>query len=83
MREMRFKMERPGLVEPGQQVHVSEKKVALNYTYIIDPAVAMSGCYKVNQRIHTSEFVVKNIEHTERGYYVIVEFDEEPIEEQK
>ena len=41
MREMRFKMERPGLVEPGQQVHVSEKKVALNYTYIIDPAVAM------------------------------------------
>lgn len=59
MREMRFKMERPGLVEPGQQVHVSEKKVALNYTYIIDPAVAMSGCYKVNQRIHTSEGVVK------------------------
>ena len=62
---------------------MSVKKVALNYTYIIDPAVAMSGCYKVNQRIHTSEGIVKNIEHTERGYYVIVEFDEEPIEEQK
>lgn len=79
MREMRFKMERPGLVEPGDSVHVSEKKVALNYTYIIEPAVAMSGCYKVNQRIHTSDGVVKDVEHTDRGYYVIVEFDEDPL----
>ena len=51
MREMTFKMERPGLVKAGDSVNISEKKTALNYTYMIEPAVAMSGCYKVNQRI--------------------------------
>lgn len=81
MREMTFKMERPGLVKSGDTVQVTEKKTALNYSYIIEPAVAMSGCYKVNQRIHSSEGVVKEIQHTERGYYVIVEFDEEPLPE--
>ncbi len=79
MREMTFKMERPGLVETGEHVTISEKKTALNYSYIIEPAVAMSGCYKVNQRLHTLEGVVKEIQHTKRGYYVIVEFDEEPL----
>ena len=34
MREMTFKMERPGLVKEGDSVHVSEKKTALNYSYI-------------------------------------------------
>lgn len=48
---MTFKMERPGLVKEGDSVHVSEKKTALNYSYIIEPAVAMSGCFKVNERI--------------------------------
>ena len=81
MREMTFKMERPGLVKAGDEVQVSEKKTALNYTYIIEPAVAMSGCYKVNQRIRSSEGIVKEVKHTERGYYVIVEFDEEDLPE--
>lgn len=76
MREMEFKMERPGLVEVGQTVDVTEKKTALNYSYIIQPAVAMSHCYKVNERIQSSQGVVRDIRHTERGYYVIVEFDE-------
>lgn len=76
MREITFKMERPGLVKAGDKVHVSEKKTALNYSYIIDPAVAMSGCYKVNERIKSRDGIVKNIEHNERGYYVIVDFDE-------
>ena len=62
MREMTFKMERPGLVETGEHVTISEKKTALNYSYIIEPAVAMSGCYKVNQRLHTLEGVVKEIQ---------------------
>ena len=49
---MTFKMERPGLVKEGDSVHVSEKKTALNYSYIIEPAVAMSGCFKVNERLN-------------------------------
>lgn len=79
MREMVFKMERPNLVQEGEQVRVSEKKTALNYTYIIEPAVAMSGCYKVNQRIHCTEGIVKEVIHNDRGYYVTVEFDEDPL----
>ena len=79
MREMIFKMERPGLVTEGDEVHVSEKKTALNYTYLIDPAVAMSGCYKVNERIHTEQGIVKKVE---RGYYVTVAFEnEDPLPE--
>lgn len=75
MREMTFKMERPGLVKAGDNVKVTEKKTALNYSYIIEPAVAMSGCFKVNERIEDREGVVKEVKHTERGYYVIVEFE--------
>lgn len=76
MREITFKMERPGLVKAGDNVHVSEKKTALNYSYIIEPAVAMSGCFKVNQRINSRDGIVKEVQHTERGYYVIVEFED-------
>ena len=45
------------------------------------PAVAMAGCYKLPQRLKTLDGVVKDVEKTERGYYVIVEFDEDPVEE--
>lgn len=75
MVEMTFKMERPGLVKPGDHVEVSEKKTALNYTYIIEPAVAMSGCFKVNERIEDRSGIVKDVTHNDRGYYVIVEFE--------
>lgn len=76
MREMTFKMERPSLVKAGEQVQITEKKTALNYSYIIEPAVAMSGCFKVNERLQSQEGIVKEVTHNERGYYVIVEFDE-------
>ena len=80
-RDVVFKMERPGLVKAGDAVNVTEKKTALNYSYIINPAVAMSCCYKLPQRLKTLDGVVKDVEKTERGYYVIVEFDEDPVEE--
>lgn len=75
-------MERPGLVQAGDHVEIVEKKTALNYSYIIHPAVAMSGCYKLPQRLKSTEGIVKEVEKTERGYYVVVEFDEEPVEQE-
>ena len=38
---MEFKMERPGLVEPGQIVNVTEGVVAAYFYYTIEPAVAI------------------------------------------
>lgn len=76
MRQERFKMERQGLIEIGQEVDVLERYSPSSYHYIIEPAVAMSGCYKSRDRIRSQKGIVKDIEHTDRGYYVIVEFDE-------
>ena len=50
--------------------------LSANYYYIIKPAVAMSGCYKVNERIKNTSGVVKEIRKTDKGHYVVVEFDE-------
>ena len=44
MRREKFKMERPNLVQPGDHVEITEIQTNMNYSYIIEPAVAMSGC---------------------------------------
>ena len=75
MREMEFKMERPGLVKVGDKVEVIERE-GFNYSYIIEPAVAMSGCYKSNNRLKSREGIIKDIQENDRGFYVIAEFDE-------
>ena len=76
MREVVFKMERPGLVEEGQTVDVSESVTPINVNYMIEPAVAMSGVFKFNERLKSRQGVVKSIIQNDRGYYVTVEFDE-------
>ncbi len=76
MRLIEFKMERPGLVTAGDQVQIIEREGTSSYSYIIDPAVAMSGCYMGRDRIKSDHGIVKEIKHNDRGYYVIVEFDE-------
>ena len=76
MREVVFKMERPGLVEEGQTVDVSESVTPINVNDMIEPAVAMSGLFKFNERLKSRQGVVKSIIQNDRGYYVTVEFDE-------
>ena len=76
MREMEFKMERQGLVKEGDRVVVLERKAPTNFYYIIEPAVAMSGCYFERERLKSKEGIIKEIKQTETGFYVIAEFDE-------
>ena len=56
MRQEKFKMERPGLLEIGDKVQISEFQSYMNYSYIIEPAVAMSGCYKNADRIKANQY---------------------------
>lgn len=75
MREMEFKMERQGLVNVGDKVAVIERE-GVNYSYIIEPAVAMSGCYKSRDRLKSREGIIKDIRENDRGFYIIAQFDE-------
>ena len=72
MRQEKFKMERQGLIHIGDEVEISEFQSYMNYSYIIEPAVAMSGCYKNSERIKSTHGIIKNIEHTPRGFIVNV-----------
>ena len=42
MRRIEFKMERPGLLEVGQKITVTEGLLPSNYYYTIAPSLAMS-----------------------------------------
>lgn len=75
MRQVEFKMERQGLVKVGDKVEIIERE-GVNYSYIIEPAVAMSGCFRARDRIKSREGIIKDIRQNDRGFYVIVEFDE-------
>ena len=79
MRTMEFKMERPGLVEVGQEVEILERSSSVNYHYIIEPAVAMSGCYFERERLKSSKGIIKQIKQKESGYYIIAAFDEDEV----
>lgn len=76
MREMEFKMERRGLVEVGQVLPVTESKLPNSYYYTLGRSYAMSGNYKLTERLSSKEGMVKDIKETEKGFYVVMEFDE-------
>ena len=80
MRLIDFKMERPGLLKAGDEVHITEGTLPSSYYYTIDPSLAMSANLLFRERIKSKEGVVRSVEETPRGFYVKVEFDDdEPI----
>ena len=80
MRTMEFKMERPGLLEEGQEVTITEGVLPSNYYYTIDPSLAMSGNYPFREQLKSRKGIVTAIVENARGYYVTVEFDEPEIQ---
>ena len=77
MREERFKMERPGLVEEGQEVVISERSPSTGrYTYLVEPSIAMSGIFRTGNRIKSRKGIIRKIEKTEKGFYLLVETEE-------
>lgn len=73
MRTVEFKMERPGLVSAGDKVKIIEREGTSSYSYIIDPAVAMSGCFAARDRIKSEYGIVKDVRENSRGFYVVVD----------
>ena len=76
MREMEFKMERPGLLKEGDQITVTEGLLPSNYYYTIDPSLAMSGNIPFRERLTARSGVVVKVIENERGFYVTAQFDE-------
>lgn len=79
MRLMEFKMERANLVKEGDEVTITEGVLPSAYYYTINPAVAMSANFAFRERLKSDHGVVKEIKHNEKGYYVVVEFDEDDV----
>ena len=77
MRQMEFKMERPGLTKVGDELSVTEGKLPTSYYYTIEHAIAMSGNYAVSERLKSRKGMVVDVQETEKGYFVTMEFDEE------
>lgn len=77
MRQMEFKMERPGLTKVGDELSVTEGKLPTSYYYYtIEHAIAMSGNYAVSERLKSRKGIVVDVKETEKGYFVTMEFDE-------
>ena len=75
MREMEFKMERPGLLKEGAHVTVTEGVLPSNYYYTINPSLAMSGNFPFPERMLEREGEVLEIIENDRGFYVKVRFE--------
>lgn len=76
MREMEFKMERPGLLKEGDEITVTEGVLPSNYYYTIDPSLAMSGNFPFRERMLARKGVVTKVEENPRGFYVTARFEE-------
>ena len=70
VREMIFKMERPGLLKEGDHITVTEGVLPSNYYYTIDPSLAMSANYPFRERMSEKNGIVTEVVENVRGYYV-------------
>ena len=77
MRQMEFKMERPGLLQEGDDITVTEGVLPSNYYYTIDPSLAMSPNIPFRERLKARKGRVVKIKENERGFYVTAEFDDD------
>ena len=77
MRQMEFKMERPGLTKVGDELSVTEGKHPTSYYYTIEHAIAMSGNYAVRESHKSRKGMVVEKKKKKKGYFVTMEFDEE------
>lgn len=75
MRSMEFKMEREGLVKPGDKITVSEGVLPSSWYYTIEPAIAMSANFGNRERLTVFEGVVTQVRVDESGYTVFAEFE--------
>ena len=69
-------MERPGLLEAGQKISVSEGLLPSNYYYVIEPSLAMSANIPFRNRLKSRQGIVTDVVENARGFYVTAEFDE-------
>lgn len=76
-RLMKFKMERPGLVQEGQEVEIREGYLPNSvFYYVIEPAVAMSANFSLGERLFARNGIVTEVKEEPRGFYVTVSFEE-------
>ena len=80
MRKMEFKMERPGLLEVGQKITVTEGLLPSNYYYTIDPSLAMSANIPFRNRLQCREGMVTDIVENSRMYSSEMEYSTENVE---
>ena len=80
MKQMEFRMERPGLVKEGDSIEVRESVLktlqGTMYYYTIHPAVAMSGNIPAKDKLNDFHGTVTKIEDHESLWTVHCEFND-------